>query len=430
MLDEVLIDQNKHWSGLGDAELMERVLFPNLLKYLPIPEIMVLTGVRRCGKTTHFKFLINHLLKETSPNTILYLNFDDPSFQTYLTDSAKIYELIDVAEKLVGDKIKYLFLDEIQNVEKWEQFVKSTHDSKVFKKIFITGSNSSLLNSDYGSLLTGRYIESRVYPMSFHEILLARGIPDRITMLTEKGKMLGMLEDMMHFGGFPRVVSEKDNTIRRDLLINYYNGIIYKDCVLPSAIRDTKTFLQLAHYLISNIGSLFSYNNLSASLNASDVTLKEFTHILTNSFTWFELTNFSWSLQTQTKAKKKSYIIDNGLFTAVAFQVMSNAGKLLENLVFTELTKKFGGDSVYFHNDKVECDFIVKDKLDIIAIQVCYELTPQNRSRELQGLATGMEKFSANRGYIITFNQEETLTEKMQISPFWKLFGFDVELLL
>jgi predicted AAA+ superfamily ATPase len=359
----------------------------------------------------------------TEPNSILYLNFDDPSFQNYLTDSAKIYELIDVAEKLVGQKVKYLFLDEIQNVEKWEQFVKSTNDSQRFKKIFVTGSNSSLLNSDYASLLTGRYIEQRVYPMSFQEILMARGLTDSISMIKEKGKTLNILEEMLHFGGFPRVISESDITIKRELLINYYNGILYKDCILPSEMRDTKTFLQLAHYLISNIGSLFSYRNLADALQATDVTLKEFIHILTNSFTWFELTNYSFSLQSQSKAKKKSYIIDNGLFTAVAFQVISNEGKLLENLVFTELTKKYG-DKVYFNNDQNECDFIVEDKLDIIAIQVCYELTSKNRQREIQGLTTAMDKFSSQSGYIITFNQEEALTAKTKVIPFWRFFGW------
>jgi hypothetical protein len=398
-------------------------LFTSLLKFLPIPEIMVLTGVRRCGKTTHFKFLINHLMSETEPKSILYLNFDDPSFQNYLTDSAKIYELIDVAQKLVGEKIKYLFLDEIQNVEKWEQFAKSTNDSQRFKKIFVTGSNSSLLNSDYASLLTGRYIEQRVYPMNFQEILLARGVTDRISMIKEKAKTLNILDEMLHFGGFPRVVSEKDITIKRELLINYYNGILYKDCILPSELRDTKTFLQLAHYLVSNIGSLFSYKNLADALQSTDVTLKEFIHVLTNSFTWFELTNYNWSLQSQSKAKKKSYIIDNGLFTAAAFQVLSNEDKLLENLVFSELTKKYG-DNVYFNNDKNECDFIVKDKLDIIAIQVCYEVTAKNRQREIQGLVTAMDKFSSQSGYIITFNQDEVLTNKTEIIPFWEFFGW------
>lgn len=422
-LSEILIDQNPHWSGQPHMNLMERQLFPSLLKFLPIPEIMVLTGVRRCGKTTHFKFLINHLLSVTEPKSILYLNFDDPSFQNYLTNSAKIYELIEVAETLVGEKIKYLFLDEIQNVEKWEQFAKSTNDSQRFKKIFVTGSNSSLLNSDYASLLTGRYIEQRVYPMNFQEILLARGITDRISMITEKGKTLNITEEMLHFGGFPRVVSEKDATIKRELLINYYNGILYKDCILPSELRDTKTFLQLAHYLISNIGSLFSYRNLADALQSSDVTLKEFIHVLTNSFTWFELTNFNWSLQSQSKAKKKSYIIDNGLFTAVAFQILSNEGKLLENLVFSELTKKYG-DNIYFSNDQNECDFIVKDKLEIIAVQVCYEVTTKNRQRETQGLTTAMDKLSSHSGYIITFNQEEILTDKTKIIPFWKFFGW------
>lgn len=158
-------------------------------------------------------------------------------------------------------------------------------------------------------------------------------------------------------------------------------------------------------------------------MQSTDVTLKEFIHVLTNSFTWFEITHFNWSLHSQTKAKIKSYIIDNGLFTAVAFQVLSNEGKLLENLVFSELTKQYS-DNVYFNNEQNECDFIVKDNLDIIAIQVCYEVTTKNRQREIQGLTTAMDKFSSNAGYIITFNQDEILTDKTKIIPFWKFFGW------
>lgn len=140
--------------------------------------------------------------------------------------------------------------------------------------------------------------------------------------------------------------------------------------------------------------------------------------ILQNSYLVEEMKNFSFSLKAQSKAKKKIYCIDNGLINATTFKFSKNYGKLLENLVYSELKKKHE-KNIYFHNDQIECDFVLYNE-DRIAIQACYQLNSENRDREIKGLVAAMEQFSISNGLIITYDQEEMIAPNIQILPFWK----------
>lgn len=223
---------------------------------------------------------------------------------------------------------------------------------------------------------------------------------------------------MLNFGGFPRVWEIKDDVARRKILQSYYETILLKDCVTNHNVRDIKAFLNLAHYLINNISSLYSYNSLHKALGTNETTIQNFIQILQDAYLIDEIKNFSFSLKQQSKAKKKIYCIDNGLINATTFKFSSNYGKLLENLVFSELKKRYQ-KNIYFYNDQVKCDFIIHNE-DRIAIQVCYQLDPENRERELKGLLTAMQQFSIPHGLIITYNQAENITDNISALPFWK----------
>lgn len=144
-MDKILLAQNKHWRGEPYEGLINRRALSSLLKKLHLKEIQVLLGVRRSGKSSIFKLLINHLAQNVDPGKILYLNLDDPYYAEVWKDPKTLYSILETAEKLTAAKIEYIFLDEIQNVRDWEKFIKSVYDSERFAKIFITGSNSSLL---------------------------------------------------------------------------------------------------------------------------------------------------------------------------------------------------------------------------------------------------------------------------------------------
>ena len=169
-MEKTLIRQNAQWNGKMFDHLCPRDIMDNLLKKKTMRHVQILTGVRRCGKSTVFKLLINDLLQSgVSGKSILVLNLDDPQFIPFWDDSSKLFGVIENAERLTGEKVKFLFLDEVQHLCDWEIFIKSAYDTEIFEKIYITGSNSQLLQNRFSALLSGRYFENEVRPFSVRE---------------------------------------------------------------------------------------------------------------------------------------------------------------------------------------------------------------------------------------------------------------------
>lgn len=418
LIEQTLIEQNPHWEGVLYSNEYKRLYNKQALADLKLREIGVITGIRRCGKSTLLQSLIDHLITEKNPKCLLYINLDDPNYMELSTDASALQSIVVTAEKLTGCAIEYLFLDEAQNMTAWEKYVKSIYDSKRFTKVYVTGSNAELLKSQYAKLLSGRYLETHVYPLRFQERLINVGIIDNYLLVKRKAEVLAQLDEAMLFGGFPRIFGIKEIEVKRKILKNYYETILLKDCIANHSIRDVKSFMSLTHYLISNISSLYSYNSLSKIIEKDEATIQNFIQFLENSYIFEEIKNFSYSLKSQLKSKKKIYCIDNGLINATTFKFSNNYGKLLENLVYSELKKKYE-TSIYFYHGTVECDFIIHNN-DKIAIQVCYQLDNENREREIKGLKVAMEEFSIPTGLIVTYNQEEIISDNMRCIPFWK----------
>jgi predicted AAA+ superfamily ATPase len=407
--------QNKHWSK-SYTNLYKRDIFQKLERNLQTKHIQVIQGIRRSGKSTLFKLLINHLSQTVNPQEILYVNLDDPFFTPYRNDATKFYNIVQTAKKLTQKEVKYLFLDEVQNMKGWESYVKSVYDSELFTKIFVTGSNSTLLDGELATLLTGRYLSVQVHPLSFREILQINKIDSYMQQIQKQPKVLKLVDDMMLYGSFVEIY-DHHKEFRRDILNSYYQTILLKDCVANHALRDVKSFKELSFYLLSNITSLYSYSSLGKEVGINDKSAKEYLSYLEESYLCTELKQFSFSLKEQQNAKKKIYFNDNG-FVSLSFKFSSNWGKLLENLVLTELIKD--GYEVYFYNKNFECDFIAKKEEKIIAIQVCYELTNENRKREFKGLQK--LPFEVDDKIVLTYNQEEQV-EDMKVISFWEFFS-------
>ncbi len=226
----------------------------------------------------------------------------------------------------------------------------------------------------------------------------------------------------MTYGSYPKVYLNEKNDLKRELLISYYEDIIFKDCIKNHEVRSVKTFIELAHFILSNPGCRFSYNKIANSLGCADSTIKDYVNILEQSYLVVQLNHFSFSLHNQEKAAKKYYNADNGFITANAFQFIEVWPRLFENLVFTELQKRFG-KHIYFYHDQYECDFIVNINKQLIGIQVCYKLTAENKEREIRGIIHTREKLKYKKSYIITVDQEETLPDEIEVVPFWKFFA-------
>jgi len=413
-MNNVIISQNRHWEKRY-TKLYPRDIFVTLIKNLKTKHIQVLQGIRRSGKSTLFKLMINHLSDIVNSKEILYINLDDPFFIKYSNDATAFYTILQTAKKLTNGEIKYLFLDEVQAIDGWEKYVKSVYDSEEFIKIFITGSNSSLLNGELATLLTGRYISTKVYPLNFKEILQINKIDDYLTLNKNLPKVLNIVDNMMRYGSFVEVYDAAID-LKREILKTYYDTILLKDCVSNNKVRDIKSFQELSFYSLTNLTSLYSYSSLSKAININDKSTKEYISYLENSYLFEELKLFSYSLKEQQNNKKKLYLCDNG-FMELGFNFSSNYGKLFENLVFTELQKS--GFELFFYNKEIECDFIAKKENKVIAFQVCYELNEQNQKRELNGLLK--LPFDVDEKILITYNQNENHSkDDIQIISFWE----------
>ncbi|MHC9540908.1 MAG: ATP-binding protein [Vulcanimicrobiota bacterium] len=419
-MDSLLVLQNRHWKNERYGGLIERKLLQAILHRSTLKEIQVLMGMRRSGKSSIFRLLINELMIQSDPRCILYANLDDPFFSELWREPRQLHILLESAEKITGMKVRYLFLDEVQNVTGWEKFVKSLYDNDIVTRIYVSGSNSNLLAGEYATLLSGRYIKTIVYPLSFREILNHRQIRSPLEIAGMKADILRLIDDTLKFGSFPEVYKTEDAALKRDLLISYYETILLKDCIALRMIRDKRTFSYLAHYLITNSGSFFSYNSLAHTIGSNENTVKEYVQILEDSFLFREIRSFSYSLKISLKAKKKLYCLDNGIPGALSFSFSENRGRLFENLVYSELVKN-GFDEVFFYPGNKECDFIVKKDNVFIAIQATIALGDHNLHRELEGLRSAMSVHELKIGYIITVDKEEIIDDSVSVVPLWSI---------
>jgi len=414
-LRSAIILQNRHWKEKY-KNLLKRETLETLISFIDLKQIVILTGIRRSGKSSIFKLLINHLIEQNiKAKSILYINLDDPFFSDIIKDAKNLYKLLEESKVITGLDVKYLFLDEVQNVPHWEKFVKSIYDNEVVNKIFITGSNSKLLDGEYATLLSGRYINKTIYPLSFKEVLYLNKINSYYELLDKKSEVLKIIDTLLEYGSFYEVLM---NTKKRELILSYYETIIFKDCIGNNSIKNGKSFKEIAHFIISNTSNLYSYNSLAKAVGSNEHTIKAYISYLEDSYLLKEIKNFNYSLKKQLHSKKKTYIVDNSFLAQISFRFSKDYGKLFENLVFNELLKQ--NYEIYFFNDKKECDFIVKKENKTVAIQVCYKLDNFNKDRELNGLNL---PFDVDEKIVITYNQNDTIDD-IKISNHLKLISY------
>ena len=411
-LEEIIREQNERFVAQDPG--IDRDI--DLERYRNTPQIVVISGVRRSGKST--------LLRQFAVlyPAFLYVNFDDDRLMGFaVTD----FSALMLVFSKMSDETRVIFIDEIQNVPGWERFVRRLRDEGY--KVFLTGSNAHLLSAELGTHLTGRYTQITLYPFSFKEVLRFRGISiDRMTQ-KKRALILREFDRYIDTGGFPEFVKTGD----WDVLKRTHDDILFRDVIVRFGIREVRTFRQLSQYLFTNIANMVSYNALKKTLGIRSVTsVRDYLGFLREAFLVFELFRYDCSLKKQYVTEKKCYVVDNGMRNAVAFRFSEDRGRLLENMIFIELSRR--GESVYFFKDSGECDFIIEDRGKIIsAVQVCFNLVLENRERELSGLVKTMQAFHLDEGVILTNNQEETILYEgfsIRIEPAWMwLLGLDKE---
>ena len=356
----------------------------------------IITGIRRCGKSTYMNQLAVSIYGEIS-----FFTFEDP--RVYGFDAGDFPKLLQV----MGTNKNAYFFDEIQNVDGWEVFIRSLHDQG--KKVFITGSNASLLSRELGTRLTGRHLGFELYPFSYKEFL------QFFNLIASESTFQQYLEK----GGFPEYL--KYGSV--ETLQQLFRDIIYRDIAVRYGVRNVKAMVEIALFLISSAGKEYTLNRLKNSFNlGSTNSASEYVGWFEDSYLIFSVPHFSWSAKSMAINPRKVYAIDTGFAKANSLSYTNDQGRLLENAVFIEL--KRNGLNINYFKQKHECDFLVfKSKKIDHAYQVCSSLTLDNKDREINGLLEAMEFFSLKKGTILTLNQEDNFNvsgKEIKVIPVWK----------
>lgn len=382
-------------------------------EWLTTSEVLIITGVRRCGKSVLLQ-QIRHQLTERD----FFFNFDDERLVNFSV--ADFQTLQECFFELFGLQHTYYF-DEIQNVKGWERFVRRLYNEG--NKIVITGSNARMLSRELGTHLTGRYISVETFPFSFREYLLLNKIePVQKDFYTTAGRsiLLGHFREYLNKGGFPKFLQSQ--SVR--YLSSLYESIIFRDVMARNGLTNDKEIQELVFYLASNATQRVTYTSLGKTVGIRHAeTVKNYLEYIQQTYMLFQLLKYDTSVKVQMLNPKKIYFIDNAIIGRIGFNVTENVGQKLENLVFIELKRR--GFDLFYHAAKKECDFLVRQGTHIVqAYQVTVSLADEKtRKREIAGIQEAMQAYNLSEGYIITMDEKETITVDcgtIHVLPAWE----------
>jgi len=400
-------------------------IYPRALEIPETRKIVSLIGARRIGKTSYFFQMIGELEASVGRERILYINFEDERILPL--DVKDLNSILEAYYELYPENVDrelYLFFDEVQNVPGWEVYVRRLYD-KGDLKLFLTGLSSKMLSKELATSLRGRTLSFYLYPLDFREYLAFRGVePVRdFEYSKQRFELKKLFEEYLYEGGFPEVVLETPE-LRKKILQDYFEMMIYRDLVERFSIRNTTLLKALAKYLVTNIGNPFSvtsyYKAIKQDQEVSKGTLLEYlSHLEDVSIVYF-LPLFSYSLKAQAINPKKVYCIDNGLRNAVSFTFSKDEGRLAENLVFLELMRR--EKEVYYWKNGGEVDFVVKEEDNLLtAINVTYSDTIAERE------VNALKKFSEEEEFVPRIKELTLLTKDTEKTengityiPLWK----------
>ena len=405
-MKSVLLEDNQHWIK-NDAydSFVNREILSKAVSFLDTKEIVALIGARRVGKSTIAKLMIKELLKTTQAKNIFFINLEKPEFIPYKHDATYLNNIYDeylkIADPDMSKKI-YFFIDEVQIFENWEVFIKSKFENSNIKFI-ITGSNSSLLTSNYATLLTGRVLKLKIDSFNFKEYLNYKDIK-YLTLLDQTANRIEISrakDEYLKWGGYYSVISNDDEIIKKEQLKNIAEDIILKDIVPRYKIKNSLAIKDLFYYVISNATTTINYAKLAKKINIDAKMIKEYIGYFEDNFLISTISMYHNKLTEQIKSSKKLYISDNG-FLNLGIKRSENIGNALENLVFIVLNQK--NENITYIKDTYEIDFFDTNSL----IQVSYNIEDdKTKKRELNAFKY-FEKIS-KQCLLVTYDVNESI---------------------
>ncbi|AWR97892.2 AAA family ATPase [Acidianus sulfidivorans JP7] len=380
-------------------------------------------GVKRSGKSTIFNQAIKELISSgVDPLDTLIINFEDPRFSE-ITDANSLFKLYEIYQEIrkQKDKKPFIFLDEVQKVKNWENFVRSLIDRKE-AHIAVSGSTSSVTRGKLRESLAGRHSSIIVYPLSFREFLQFKGIKilSELDIIANETKIKSYFLDYLKYGGFPLVAI--NDTIKENIILNLYEDIVSKDIIEYCKIRNENQLRSLSLYYITNIGNRISFRRISRVLGIPLRNVERYTDCIMNSYLISLVNPLSPNLTQMLRAEKKVYVIDQGISNVIGYKLNETLGPLLENAVYIELARRYGTQNLFYYRGKNEVDFVILRNNSVQEIyQVTYSLS--NLERETKGLREILEKKKDVQAYILTFDEEKEikiLDKKVPILKSWK----------
>lgn len=340
--------------------------------------IKVVTGVRRCGKSTLLKQFRDYLMNEcgVTQEQIIFINFEDLAYE-HLLDYKALYQYI--TERLCENKKNYIFLDEIQAVSNFQKTVDSLF-IKDNVDLYITGSNAHLLSGELATLLSGRYAEISILPLSFAEYYELLG-----------GNKRDAWQNYFKYGGFPYAANLEEDDIRTDYLSGIYHTVLLKDIVARKKVQDVMLLESVVKFLFDNIGNIVSSKKISDSLvsngrKTTSATIENYIEALTESFILYKTNRYDVKGKQHLKSLEKYYLVDVGLRRLLLGDKNADIGHILENIVYLELIRRGYKVAIGKIGD-LEIDFIAEYNGEKIYYQVAASvLSPETFAREIAPL--------------------------------------------
>lgn len=420
MIDDLLNRQKTKLRDMLAKKYLEREKLPIAKKMLDNNLIKVIVGPRRAGKS----IFCLEMLKD---RPFAYLNLDDEGLPPFLKDSKDYNTLIKKMFEHYG-QTKYLFFDEIQNLEHWELFANRLQREGY--NLILTGSNAKLLSRELTTHLTGRHYPLEILPFNFKEFLAAKNFPatTNCSSRENEGLALNYLKEYFQTGGYPEVVVDKIEVEK--YLSSLLDAILFRDIVGRHNIRFPKMIESISYFLLNNVSSELSLRKLTNILKLRSVTtVEKYLEFLKETYLFFTLDRYSYKASERLTAPRKIYVVDNGYLTAKAVWSSANPGKLMENLIFTEMIKcqqKQNRDLFYYKTrNGREVDFAVKKGLKIIClIQSAFQIhNLETKKREVKALLEAGEELNCDHLIILTWDKEgieKTEGKTIRFIPLWK----------
>lgn len=348
--------------------------------YHDVETIKVITGVRRCGKSSLMATIMQELIEQgISEENIIFLDLDSKAYRKIKTDD-DLEKLID--SRSVTKETKYLFVDEIQNVSNFEEIINAYRTTGEYS-IFITGSNSYLLSGELVTKLTGRYVEFEMFTLSFEEYLEMKEFYGKSVDTNLSVEMNNYLLE----GGFPKALQFDDMTDKRTYVQSVINEIFEKDIKKRIKLRNAEVFEKIRDYMINNFGATTSISNISDELKKDGIcvkreTLDRYIKALTDAKILYECKRFDMKSKKSLRGQKKYYLADMSFYFAANTDNRINYGPALENVVFVYARSKNYSVSIGKIGN-LECDFILRDNdLNYSYVQVAYTILESRKTED------------------------------------------------